>query len=107
MRAFLVASVEDTWIHKFRDLITGNSHVDSKDMLTHLLASYRGRHSLDILALRTSILTMHVDAIGILEYINDLEDAKKRSTRGKEGSLNAFIDNDLVQVATAAMLSTQ
>ena len=50
---------------------------------------------------------MHVDAMSIPEYINNLKDAKKRSGRGKGGEVNAFTDNNIIQVATAAMLSTQ
>ena len=45
--------------------------------------------------------------MGIPEYINNLEDAKKCSARDKGGLINAFSNNDLMQVATAAMLSTQ
>ena len=41
-------------------------------MLTHLWAYCRGLHSLDILALHTSMLTMHIDVMGIPEYINDM-----------------------------------
>ena len=52
------------------------------------------------------MLTMHVDAMGIPEYINDIEDSKKRSRCRKGGEVYAFTDNNLTQVATAAMLST-
>ena len=107
LRAFIVASIEDTWIRELRDPITGYGQIQPKDIMTHLWASCRGLHSLDLLTLRTSMLTMHVDAMGIPEYINDLEDAKKRSARGKGGLIDAFTDNYLMQVATAAMLKTQ
>ena len=53
------------------------------------------------------MLSMHVDAMGIPEYINNLKDAKKCSGRGKGGKVNAFTDNDLTQMATAALLSIQ
>ena len=107
LRAFIVASVEDTWIRELCDPITGYGQVKPKDIMTHLWASCRGLHLLDLLTLCTSMLTMHVDAMGIPEYINDLEDAKKRSARGKGGLVDAFTDNYLMQVANVAMLKTQ
>ena len=51
LRAFIIASVEDTWIRKLRDSVTGYSQIKPKDMLTHLWASFRGLDSLNILAL--------------------------------------------------------
>ena len=47
------------------------------------------------MALQTSMLTMHVDMMGIPEYINDLEDARKQSAHGKGGLVNAFSDDYL------------
>ena len=38
LRAFIIASVEDTWIRELRDSVKGYSQIKPKDMLTHLWA---------------------------------------------------------------------
>ena len=48
-------------------------------IMEHLWKSCSGLHSIDVLSLRTKMLSMHEDSTGILKYINTLEDAKKRS----------------------------
>jgi hypothetical protein len=69
LHAFIVASVEDTGIRKFRDPVTGYSQMLPKDMLTHLLASFRGCIPLEFSPFALACSKMHVDAIGIPEYI--------------------------------------
>ena len=105
VRAFIIANVEDTWIREHHDPVTMYSYVSPRTLLNHLWASCTGLHSLDVLALRDSMRTMHKDSEGIPEYINALEDAQRRSRRA--GDANAFSNTYLVMVATSAMLSTQ
>ena len=62
-------------------------------------------YSIDVLALRTKMLSMHEDIEGIPVYINALEDVKKRSERAD--SANAFTDHDLMHVAVWALFVTQ
>ena len=57
-----------------------------------------------MLVLHKSMHTMHKDAERIPEYINALEDAQKRSKRA--GANDAFSNNYLAIIATAAMLAT-
>ena len=73
--AFIIATVEDTWIREHHDPITMYSYVSPRTLLDHLWGSCTGLHSLDVLALRESMRTMHKDAEGIPEYVNALEDA--------------------------------
>ena len=105
VRNLIVHCVEDTWIRELRDPITGYAHVPPLDIMDHLWKTCSGLHSIDVLALRTKMLTMHEDAQGIPEYINALEDAQKRSARA--GSKMAFTDTDLMLVAMTALYSTE
>ena len=57
-----------------------------------------------MLALRTSILTMHKDTEGISAYINALENAKKMLQR--TDAANAFTEHNLMLVAVNALLAT-
>ena len=52
--------------------ITAYSYITSLTLLDHLWSSCTGLHSLDMIALRESMRTMHKDAEGIPEYINAL-----------------------------------
>eukprot|EP00957_Ditylum_brightwellii_P006478 491156-Ditylum_brightwellii.AAC.1 len=88
VRAFVIANVEDTWVCEHHDPITAYSYVPPR------------LHSLDILALRNSMCTMHKNTEGIPEYINALEDAQKCSKHA--GTTNAFTDHDLLIIANAA-----
>ena len=73
--------------------------------MDHLWKSCSGLHSIDVLALRTKMLTMHEDAGGIPEYINALEDTQKQAARA--GTKMAFSDHDLMLVAMTALYSTE
>ena len=65
-----VHCVDDTWICELRDSITGYALVPPRDIMDYLWKTCSGIHSIDVLALRTKMLTMHEDASGIPEYIN-------------------------------------
>ena len=97
---FIIACVEDTWIRELQDPITGCAYVAPRVIMMHLWKLCNGLHSIDILALRTSMLTLHQDAEGIAEYTNTLEDAKKRPKRAN--AANTFTAHDLVLVSTNA-----
>ena len=73
--------------------------------MVHLWKTRSGLHSIDVLALRTKMPTMHEDAQGIPEYINALKDAQKQSAR--VGRKMAFSDHDLMLVAMAALYGTE
>ena len=71
VRNFIVHCVDDTWIRELRDAITGYAHVPPRDIMVHLWKTCSGLHSIDVLALRTKMLTMHEDAQG--KDINGVE----------------------------------
>ena len=61
VRAFIIATVEDTWICEHHDPITTYSYVGPRILLDHLWGSCTGLHSLDVLAIRDSLRTMYKD----------------------------------------------
>ena len=61
-------------------------------------------HAIDILVLQNDMQEYHTDSKGILEYINELEDAQKKSKRGTGN--NPIMDATLLLIATNAMLKT-
>ena len=73
--------------------------------MEHLWKSCSELHSINVLALRTKILSMHQDTEYIPEYINTLEDAKKRSERAD--IINTFTEHNLMLVAVWALFATQ
>ena len=105
LRTFILSCVDDTWIHELKDPITGYDHVPPHGIMEHIWKSCSGLHSIDVLSLRTKMMYMHEDTTGIPEYINALEDAKKRSERAD--SAHAFTEHNLMLVAVRALFTTQ
>ena len=77
--------------------------VPPRDLLDHLQLSCGGLHALDVLALQNDMQRFHLDAEGMPEYINALEDAQKQSRRAH----NDITDATLLLMATNVMLATQ
>ena len=67
VRNFTVHCVDDTLIRELRDAITGYALVPPRDIMDHLWKTCSGLYSIDVLALRTKMLTMHEDSQGIPE----------------------------------------
>ena len=61
VRAFIIASVEDTWICEHHNPITVYIYVAPRTLLNRLWGSCTGLHSLDVLAIRDSLRTMYKD----------------------------------------------
>lgn len=93
--------MDNKWICELKDTDTFYMEVNAQELLTHLQSICGGLHALDILALQNKILRYHLDAEGIPEYINALEDAQKWALRTK----NLIMDVTLVIIVTNAMLS--
>ena len=70
--------------------------------LQHLQATFTGLHALGVLTLQNEMHKMHLEAEGIPEYINLLEDAHKKAVRAG----NPITAATVVMIATNAMLST-
>lgn len=98
---FIIAVVDDTWIHELKDSDT-YTEVTTQELLDYLQSVCGGLHALDVLTLQNEMQRYHLEAEGIPEYINSLEDAQKRAKRAK----NPITDEMLVIIATNAMLST-
>ena len=71
-------------------------------MITHLQARRRGFHALDVLAPQNEMQRYHLDSEGILEYINDLEDAQAKAADAN----NPITYLTIFITATNAMVST-
>ena len=74
-----------------------------RDLLDHLQLSWGGLYALDDLALQNDVQRFHLDAEGMPEYINALEDAQKQSRSANHNITYAT----LLLMATNAMLATQ
>lgn len=100
---FILAVVKDTWVKELKSSSTFYTRVTAKELLDHLQETCTRLHALDVLALQNEMQTYHVDAEGILEYVNMLEDAQKRSRRAR----NPITDASLVVIATNVMLGSE
>jgi hypothetical protein len=63
----------------------------------------RGLHALDMIKLRTDMMQYYVQADGIPQFINMMEDAQKKATRASM----PIPDVELVMMALAAVLVAQ
>lgn len=102
-REFVLNVVEDTWVRELKDDSTFYAKVRAKKVLQHLQGTCTGLHALDVLALQNEMQQYHLEAEGIPEYINLLEDAQKKATRAG----NPITDATVVIIATNAMLGTE
>ena len=67
LQTFILSCVDDTWIRELRDPITGYVHVLPRVIMEHMWKSCSGLHSINVLALHTTMLSMHMDTEGIHE----------------------------------------
>ena len=77
----------------------------AKALLDHLQSSCLVTHAIDALSLQIDMRKYHQQADGINEYINKLEDAQRTSLRIDK--TNPITDTSVLNIATAAMLSSQ
>ena len=100
---FILAIVEDTWVRELRDPDIFYAAVLPRNLLDHLQLSCGGLHVLDVLALQNDMQRFHLDAKGMPEYTNTLEDTQMQSRRGNHD----ITDATLLLMATNDMLVTQ
>jgi len=81
------------------------TQVHTIDLIDHLQDTCKGLNALDLLELQNEMQGYHLKAKGIPEYINALEDAKKRSKR--VAPCKPITDGTLLMFATNDMLSTE
>ena len=85
-----------------REPVTLYTAVSPFELLSHLQALYGCIHALDVLSLQNNMQHYHLDMEGILEYVNALDYAQKRSKRVG----NPITEDTLLLIATNDILST-
>jgi hypothetical protein len=100
---FLRDSVEEVWYNDLKNSDTFYTKVSALDIIAFLDANSGGLHAVDMLSLRTNMHTYYVQADGIPQYINMLEDAQKKAKRADM----PIADVELVMMASAAVLAAQ
>ena len=78
--------------------------VTPRQLLEHLQSICGGLHAIDFLLLQNEMQEYRTESKGILEYINALEAAQKKSKRGTGN--NPITDATLLLIVTNAMLKT-
>ena len=103
-RALILHAVDETWVLELKDEETLFTQVAPRQLMDHLQSIYGGPHAIEVLALQNESQEYHTDSKGILEYINALEAAQKKSKHGTGN--NPITDATLLLIATNAMLKT-
>ena len=103
-RALILHTVDETWVLELKYEETLFTQVTPRQLLDHLQSICSGLHAIEFLALQNEMQEYHKDSKGILDYINALEAAQKKS---KGRTDNKPITNDtLLLIATNTMLKT-
>ena len=100
---FILAVVEDTWVRELQETETFYTDVTPKTLLIHLQAGCTGRHALCLLALHNEMQRYHLEAEGIPDFINIIEDAHKQA--GRDG--RAIANETIILFARTEMLTTE
>ena len=102
--ALILHAVNETWFLKLKDEETLFTQVTPRQLLEHLQSICGGMHAIDVLVLQNEMQEYYKYSKVILEYINALEDAQKKSKRGTGNNL--ITDETLLLIAKNAMLKT-
>ena len=97
---FILKKAEDMWVRELREPDTFHKMFKATNLLNHLQAICGGLHALDVLMMQNEMQCFHLEAEGIPEYINAIEDAQKASKR----ALNTITDATLLVISTSDML---
>ena len=100
---FLWESVEEVWFNNLKDVDAFCTKLSALKIITFLNANSGGIHAVDMISLWTNMHSYYVQADGIPQYINMLEDAQKKAKWA--GML--IVNVELVMMATAAVLTAQ
>ena len=102
--ALILYAVDKTWVLQLKEKETLFTQVTPRQLPDHLQSICGVLHTIDVLALQNEMQEYHMDSEGILEYINALEAAQKKSKRGTGN--NSITDGTLLLIVTNAMLKT-
>lgn len=100
---FLRDTVDEMWYNDLKDADTFYTKVTALEIISFLDANSGGLHATDMIFLRTNMQQYYVEADGIPQYINMLEDAQKKAKRAGM----PIADVELVMMASAAVLLAQ
>jgi hypothetical protein len=91
------------WYNNLKDADTFYTKVTAREIIAFLDANSGGLHAINMIALRTNMHNYYTQADGVPQYINMLEDAKKKATWAGM----PIADVKLVMMASAAILAAQ
>jgi hypothetical protein len=100
---FLRETVDEAWFKDLKDVDSFYTKVSALEIISFLDANSGGLHAIDMISLRTNMHQYYVQADGIPQYINMLEDAQKKAKRAGM----PIADIELVMMASAAVLAAQ
>ena len=104
-RRFIFDKVKDTWVRKLKNACIYYTKVHTKDLLDCLQSLCLGTYAINYLSPQIDKQKYYQQADGIPEYINMLEDDQRTALRIDE--TNPITDTSVLNIATAAMLSSQ
>jgi hypothetical protein len=100
---FLRETVNKVWFNDLKDADTFYTKVSALKIISFLDANSGELHAIDMISLRTNMHQYYVQADGIPQYINMLEDAQKKAKRAGM----PIADIKLEMMASAAVLVAQ
>jgi hypothetical protein len=100
---FLQETVNEVWFKDLKDANTFYTKVSALEIISFLDANSGGLHAIDMISFHTNMHQYSVQADGISQYINMLEDAQKKAKRAGM----PIADIELVMMALAAVLAAQ
>ena len=103
-RVLILHEVNETWVLELNYEETLFTQVTPRQFLDHLQSICGGLHAINVLTLQNETQDYQKDSEGIIEYINTLEAAQKKSKRGTVNNL--ITDETPLLFATNMMLKT-
>ncbi len=77
------ATVEEVYINKLKDGTTFFHKVFARDLLEHLKKNSTGLHTLDIVAMRSSMIVLYKNAASMPDFILAMEEVQKKAKHTK------------------------
>ncbi len=100
---FLQETVNEVWFKDLKDANSFYTKVSALEIISFLDANSGGLHAINMISLCTNMHQYYIQADGIPQYINMLEDAQKKAKRAGM----PIADIKLVMMASAAVLAAQ
>jgi hypothetical protein len=87
-KKLICTAVEEVYINKLKDGTTFFHKVFACDLLEHLKKNSTGLHALDIVALRSNMLLLYKNAVGMPDFILAMAEAQKKTKQAELPILN-------------------